>query len=82
MTKDETRKILNTLDGSYKNFTMGRDKQIVFAAWYEVLKAQDFSTVYAKVIEWVTTKNAPPAISDLVSSDWRKKYERASQYTS
>lgn len=76
MTREETQRVLNLIDGSYKNFIMGRDRRIVFQAWCEAFQNQDFKKVYAKVMEWVTTKNTPPAISDLVCVDWRKRYEQ------
>lgn len=76
MTREETQEVLNLIDGSYKNFIMGRDRKIVFQAWCEVLKNQDYQKIHTKVLEWITTKNAPPAISDLVSVDWRKRYEQ------
>ena len=45
MTTDETQELLNAIEGSYKNFLMGRNKQIVFKAWYEVMRNQDYSKI-------------------------------------
>ncbi len=78
MTREETQKVLDTIEGSYKNFLMGRDKRIVFTAWYEVLKSQDFDRIHDKVVQWIMTKDAPPTISNLVGTDWRKRYGQAS----
>lgn len=75
MTTDETQELLNAIEGSYKNFLMGRNKQIVFKAWYEVMRNQDYSKIHNRLTNWIMSNNAPPAISDLVCVDWRKRYE-------
>ncbi len=77
MTENETQVLLTTIEGSYKNFLMGRNKQIVFKAWYEVMRSQDYSKVHSKLTDWIMSNNTPPAISDLVCVDWRKRYEQA-----
>lgn len=78
MTKEQTTHILNILDGSYKSFLMNREKKAVFEAWYEIMKNQEYEKVYTKLTDWVIRNNMPPAISDLVTIDWRKRYEQSS----
>lgn len=75
MSEEQTKYILQLLDGSYKNFMMGREQETVFMAWHEVFKDQDYERVHSKLIKWIQENDNPPAIKDLIYIDWRKKYE-------
>lgn len=75
MTKEQTTSILQQLDGTYKNFMMGRNQETVLKAWLEIMKDQDYEKVHTKLINWITENNNPPNIKDLIYIDWRKKYE-------
>lgn len=76
MTKEETTEILDLIEGSYKTFIMNRDKKIIFMAWHNVMKDQDYEKVYKKLMNWIMENSNPPAIKDLIYIDWRKKYEQ------
>ena len=76
MTREQTTSILRQLDGTYKNFMMGRNQETVLEAWHNVMKDQDYKRVHKMLMSWIMENSNPPAIKDLVYIDWRKKYEQ------
>ncbi len=76
MTKEQTKGLLDIINGAYGNFLMNREKNDVFNAWYEVLKNCDYELINKRVMQWILENKTPPTISDIYREDWRKKYDQ------
>lgn len=66
MNLDETKKILNYVNGFYPNFLNSRNPEVVEFVWNDILKECDYNQVQARLRNWCKVEKFPPLPAQLV----------------